>query len=155
MTAGETGLGTTTIAQVGLIVRDVEAKARAWSDLFGLPMPEIIVTDGVEVAHTTYNGASSPARAKLAFFHFGPLDIELIEPIDGPSTWKDQLDSHGDSMHHLAFRVHGTEEKLAYLAGKGLRTVQRGDYTGGRYSYVDGTAQLGAILELLEDDQRK
>src|ERR1035437_2792866 len=112
MTAGETGLGTTTIAQVGLIVRDVEAKARAWSDLFGLPMPEIIVTDGVEVAHTTYNGASSPARAKLAFFHFGPLDIELIEPIDGPSTWKDQLDSHGDSMHHLAFRVHGTEEKL-------------------------------------------
>jgi hypothetical protein len=26
--------------------------------------------------------------------------------------------------------------------------IQRGDYPGGRYSYVDATAQLGLILEL-------
>jgi catechol 2,3-dioxygenase-like lactoylglutathione lyase family enzyme len=154
MTATQAPLGTTTIAQVGLIVRDIEAKAHAWSSILGLPMPEIIVTDGVDVAHTTYLGEASPARAKLAFFHFGPLDVELIEPIGGPSTWKDHLDAHGESMHHLAFRIQGTEEKLAYLTTKGLKTLQRGDYTGGRYSYVDGSAQLGAILELLEDDQR-
>jgi hypothetical protein len=43
-------------------------------------------------------------------------------------------------------------DKLAYLDGKGLPLVQRGEYAGGRYSYVDGTAQLGYVVELLEND---
>jgi catechol 2,3-dioxygenase-like lactoylglutathione lyase family enzyme len=145
-------LGTTSIAQLGIIVRDVEAKARAWSTILGLPMPQISVTDTVEVAHTTYQGHPSAARAKLAFFHMGPIDVELIEPIDGPSTWQDHLTTHGESMHHIAFRVQGMDEKLAYLEAKGIRPVQRGDYAGGRYTYVDGVEQLGLILELLEDE---
>jgi methylmalonyl-CoA/ethylmalonyl-CoA epimerase len=80
------------------------------------------------------------------------VDIELIEPLGEPSTWKDQLDKHGDSLHHIAFQISGMSEKLAYLDGKGLPLVQRGEYTGGRYAYVDSSVQLGAILELLEND---
>lgn len=45
----ETAVGTTTVMQVGLIVRDVEATARARSQILGLPMPEILLTD-------TYSG---------------------------------------------------------------------------------------------------
>jgi len=102
-------LGTTTVTQVGLIVRDIEAKARAWAAILGLPMPHIIVTDPVDIAQTEYQGHPTPARAKLAFFHMGQVDIELIEPIDGPSTWRDQLDAHGDSLHHIAVRVDGMQ----------------------------------------------
>ena len=148
----EQPLGTTTVTQVGIIVRDIEAKARAWSETLGLPMPQIIVTDSVDIAQTEYEGQPTPARAKLAFFHMGQVDIELIEPIDEPSTWKDQLDRHGDSLHHIAFQIKGMQDKLAYLDAKGVSLVQRGEYTGGRYAYVDGTAQLGTILELLEND---
>ena len=145
-------LGTTTITQVGVIVADIEAKAKAWADVLGLPVPEIIITDVVDVAQTEYEGESTPARAKLAFLHLGQVDLELIEPIDGPSTWKDQLDQHGESLHHIAFVINGMQEKVAYLDTKGLPLVQRGEYTGGRYAYVDGTAKLGAVLELLEND---
>ena len=148
----EPALGTTTVTQVGIIVRNIEAKARAWSELLGLPMPEIIVTDSYERARTAYEGKPSDARAKLAFFHMGQVDIELIEPIGEPSTWKDQLDQHGDSLHHIAFQIQGMSEKTAYLDAKGLPLVQRGEYTGGRYAYFDGGPQLGAILELLEND---
>lgn len=145
-------LGTTTITQVGIIVQDIEARARAWSDILGLPMPEIIITDPADIAHTEYKGASSTARAKLAFFHLGQVDVELIEPIDAPSTWRDQLEQHGDSLHHIAFQIKGMGEKLMYLQGKGVPLIQRGEYTGGGYAYVDGTDKLGAILELLEND---
>ena len=145
-------LGTTTIVQVGIIVRDIEARARAWADILGLPMPEIQVTDMVDVAQTEYGGSPSPARARLAFFHMGQVDVELIEPIDEPSTWKDQLNQHGDSLHHIAFRIQGMQEKLAYLDSKGVPLIQRGEYTGGRYAYVDGREELGVILELLEND---
>ena len=148
----ESALGTTTVTQVGIIVRDIEAKARAWSQILGLPMPEIKITDTVDKAQTEYDGERTPARAKLAFFHLGQVDLELIEPIGEPSTWKDQLDGHGDSLHHIAFQVKGMREKLAYLDANGVPLVQRGEYTGGRYAYVDGGAQLGCILELLEND---
>jgi hypothetical protein len=145
-------LDTTTVVQVGVIVKDIEAKARAWADIFDLPIPNIIITDTVEHAHTEYKGQPTSARAKLAFFNLGQVALELIEPIDEPSTWKDQLDQHGESLHHIAFFINGMPEKIAYLTSKGVPLVQRGDYTGGRYAYMDGVSQLGLILELLEND---
>ena len=145
-------LGTTRITQVGVIVRDIEAKARAWADVLGLPMPEIMMTDTYERAQTEYKGKPSNARAKMAFFHLGQVDLELIEPVGEPSTWQDQLDEHGDSLHHIAFEIEGMSEQVAFLEAKGLPLVQRGEYPGGRYAYFDGSAKLGSILELLEND---
>lgn len=145
-------LGTTKVTQVGIIVRDIEAKAQAWSEILGLPLPEIIVTDTVDIAQTEYQGHRTTARARLAFFQLGQVDLELIEPIGEPSTWKDQLDQHGDSLHHIAFQIKGMTEKIAYLDAKGIPLAQRGEYTGGRYAYVDGSRQLGTIVELLEND---
>ena len=147
----EEGLGTT-ILQVGIVVQDIEAKAQAWAEVLGLPVPEIIVTGTYERAQTEHKGKPSNARAKLAFFHLGQVDLELIEPDGNPSTWQDQLDEHGDSLHHIAFEIAGMSERVAYLEAKGLSLVQRGEYPGGRYAYIDGKAQLGAILELLEND---
>ena len=145
-------LGSTTIVQVGIIVDDIEAKARAWASILGLPVPEIRLTDPAEFTQAEYKAQPTTARAKLAFFREGPISLELIEPVGEPSTWKDQLDGHGSSLHHVAFQIKGMKEKVAFLEGQGIPLVQRGEYTGGRYAYFDGVAQLGAILELLEND---
>lgn len=145
-------LGNNIVMQVGIIVGDIESKAHAWSEILGLPMPEIIVTDTVEKTHAEYKGKPLAGRAKLAFFQMGQLTVELIEPIDGPSTWKDQLDGHGDSLHHIAFDIKGMQEKTVYLNSKGVPLIQRGEYEGGRYAYFDGISQLGTIIELLEND---
>ena len=32
------------------------------------------------------------------------------------------------------------------------KLMQRGEYTGGRYAYVDAVSQLKTIVELLEND---
>lgn len=145
-------LGTNNVVQVGIIVRDIESKVKAWSEILGLPMPKIVETDDWEKAQTEYKGEPTTARAKLAFFKMGNLDIELIEPIHEPSTWNDQAQQSGDSLHHIAFRIKGMKDKIAYLDSQGVPLVQRGEYTGGRYAYMDGVEKLGAILELLEND---
>jgi hypothetical protein len=44
------------------------------------------------------------------------------------------------------------KDQLALLDAKGISLIQRGDYTGGHYAYTDAVAQLGLILELLEND---
>ena len=145
-------LGTTTVTQVGVIVADIETKAKAWADLLGVPVPEIQMTGTVDEAEIKYEGEPTPARAKLAFFHLGQVDLELIEPVDSPSTWRDQLDQHGDSLHHIAFVINGMKKIVAKLDAKGIPLIQSGEYTGGRYAYMDGVAELGAVLELLEND---
>jgi hypothetical protein len=145
-------LGTTTVTQVAIVTSDIEAKARAWAALLGVPVPDIRETSSEAETQIRYEGQPTPARAKLAFFKLGQVSLELIEPIDRPSTWGDQLDQHGDSLHHIAFRIQGMGEKLALLEGQGIPLVQKGEYKGGRYAYVDGIEKLGATLELLEND---
>ena len=145
-------LGGRPLTQVGLVVAEIEPAARAWAALLGVPVPNIITTDGVELAHTEHLGAPTPARAKLAFFKLGQVDLELIQPLGEPSTWNDQLVAHGASLHHLAFGVKGMSQVLSQLAAAGLPLAQRGDYTGGRYAYVEGGPRLGAVIELLEND---
>jgi 4-hydroxyphenylpyruvate dioxygenase-like putative hemolysin len=81
----------------------------------------------------------------------GQVSLELIEPLGGPSTWKDFLDEKGEGVHHIAFMVEGTDEVVARLETQGVSLVQQGYYTGGMYSYLDSAAKLGVILELLEN----
>lgn len=145
------GLGTNVICQVGLIVRDIERSAEAYSRVLGLPKPSVIVTDPQETAHTRFRGQPTGAQAKLAFFDMGQVSLELIEPIGGPSTWREFLDEKGEGVHHIAFVVKGTDQVVQYLAGHNVEVIQQGDYTGGRYTYVDSTAALGVVLELLEN----
>jgi len=144
-------LGSRAICQVGLIVRDIERSSAAYADLFGMEVPEWTLTDAYESAHTEYHDQPTAARAKLAFFDLGQVSLELIEPVGAPSTWREFLETHGEGMHHIAFHIQGMEEQLTILADKGMLAVQHGDYTGGRYAYVDAVPQLGLILELLED----
>ncbi len=146
-------LGTDTIVQVGIVVADVEATARAWSSILGLPMPEIRITDEFDFARTEYEGAPTRARARMAFLSVGQVDIELLEPLGEPSTWNDQLRQHGPSLHHVAFEISGMSEARAYLNDQGVKLIQRGEFVGGRYAYFDTQARLGGILELLEHDE--
>ena len=139
------------IVQIGLVVQDIEQTARAYCQVFGVEMPQIIETDGYEISHATYEGQPTEARAKLAFFNMGQLSIELIQPIGEPSTWQDHLKKNGESVHHIAFYIKDTNAVVKNLREAGIQVVQQGDYTGGCYTYLDSTPQLGVALELLEN----
>ena len=145
------GIGTNVVTQIGLVVHDIEKSIDAYVAVLGLPRPEVIITDGYDAAQTTYRGKPSYAQARLAFFDMGQVQIELIEPIGEPSTWKEFLDAKGDGVHHIAFQIQDTSKVVAYLEGNGIPLVQQGQYTGGMYSYLDASNSLGVVLELLEN----
>lgn len=144
-------LGSDVVCQVAVVVEDVEKVSEAWAKLLGVEVPDWSMTDPAEKSHIEYGGETTEARAKLAFFDLGQVRLEIIEPLGRPSTWGEFLDDHGQGLHHIAFFVEGMDEVLEELEEQGLAPVQRGDYTGGCYAYVDGISQLGCILELLEN----
>ncbi len=144
-------LSSTHMVQVGMIVRNAEESAKRFASLFGVPVPPANITDKADKTHAQYHGKPTEARAKLAFFNMGSLSLELIEPVGGPSTWKEFLDKHGEGVHHIAFIVPDTEAETGILAEHGLKLVQKGDYTGGRYAYFEADPSIGVALELLQN----
>ncbi len=146
-------LGTKVVTQIGILVNDIEKVSQAYASFFGVDVPNIMVTGTVDIAETEYMGERSEARAKLAFFDMGSLQLELIEPDHHESTWRNYLNEHGEGPHHIAFVIDGMKEKIQLLADRGFKLQQKGEYTGGRYAYIDTFDELKVLIELLENDK--
>lgn len=145
-------LGNHIVTQIGILVHDIEKISEAYAKFFGVEKPNISWTDGYELAQTEFEGKPSQARAKLAFFDMGSLQLELIEPDHHESTWRNYLNEHGEGPHHIAFSIKGMQEKIELLAQSGFPLQQNGEYPGGRYAYIDTIPQLKVLVELLEND---
>ena len=139
------------MAQVAIVVKDIDAARSAWAKLLGIQVPEVSIAESNSARPTQYRGKPTDAKAKLAFVILENIQIELIEPMGGKSTWQEYLDKNGEGIHHIAFQVKGIDgvEKRFELQGDPM--VQRGGWDGGAYSYIDASKNLGCILELLEN----
>ncbi len=140
------------VTQIGYIVKDIEEARTRFAQFFSMDIPEIKVTGEYEHTQAEYRGKPSKARAKLAFFHLENLDIELIEPDEEQSVWCEHLEEHGEGIQHIAFEIKGMKQKIEMFGNDGMELLQKGEYTGGRYAYVDTTKAIDTVVELLEND---
>jgi methylmalonyl-CoA/ethylmalonyl-CoA epimerase len=146
------GLGD--IVQVAIVTADIEASAKRWATILGEPVPEIRTTRPGHEVKMVYEGQPSDGQVKLTFFKKGPVVIELLEPVGGPSAWKDGLDAHGESVHHLGFAVKDVDHAIAAAEKLGYPVLHQGRYDSdnGTYVYLDSEKELGVMIELLYSD---
>jgi len=57
-------------------------------------------------------------------------------------------------VHHIAFDIKGMEDKIAKCTENGMPLVQRGKWPTGEYAYMDATAKLKVLIELLDYHDR-
>jgi 4-hydroxyphenylpyruvate dioxygenase and related hemolysins len=151
-------LGTKVMVQVGFIVRDIESTKNKFAEFFGVPVPPtIIATEGNKkfgITQTVFEDKFEPEiDAKLAFFEVGgEMSIELIEPNEKNSIWKNHLDEKGEGIQHIAFVVDSIDERVKKCEAFGMKVVQKGNFSAGdgRYAYVDASDSLKTCIELLE-----
>lgn len=141
------------IFQVAFVTPDIDKTKRWMAEFFDMPVPDTSVTAERSETDAEYLGKPSDARCKLAFFNFGNTVLELIEPDHEPSCWREFLDRNGPGFHHFAFKVKGMKQKIASFEKGGYPLLQKGEFTGGRYAYMDTEKNLGALIELLEFDK--
>ncbi len=143
-------LSSTKLAQVAIVVRDIEAARQRYAALLGVEAPKIIDVASGESTNMTYRGVPSNATCKLAFFDLGGVQLELIQPIGDDSAWAEGLGEKGERVHHLAFWTEDMRADKEALAGHGVEMIQRGDMGEGQYAYFDATGPFGTFFELLE-----
>jgi catechol 2,3-dioxygenase-like lactoylglutathione lyase family enzyme len=137
------------LAQVALVCRDIHAAIARWSAVLGVPPPAPITTEPGLQRSMTFRGVPSDARCHLAFFDLGGVQLELIQPLGGESSWQEGLDRNGEGFHHLGFWVEDVDRAKAGLAAQGAPELHAGKFQGGGYVYVESAPSLGVTLELL------
>jgi len=135
--------------QIAITVKDIQKAAESWAKLFGIPVPEIQTFPPVENPDVTYRGKPAFYGLKAANINVGNFVIELHEPDEHDSTFKEFLDKHGNGVHHLGFQVGDKRDAIVgelEEMGYAMRTI--GYYPGSSWTIVDTEDDLGVNLNI-------
>ena len=139
------------VVQVGIVVRDAQAAAKAWTERFALEPAQVVdwPPAGIDLdAQSTFRGRPGNFRMRLAFIETGAVQIEFIEPLEGDNIYSEFLEEKGEGLHHLLFRV---ADPTVVAQDLGVDVLQSGGSTldpGAVWAYLDTEELLGAIIEL-------
>ena len=128
------------VNQIGILVKDVDKVAESWSQLFGMGPWRF-----VDVDHTAELGKLYKLR--LAFTNIGPVQIELIQPVEGETWQAEYLEKVGEGLHHINFRVDDMDKEVSNLVAQGAEVF----YTiPGRFAYLNTGGPGGVVFEIVQ-----
>ena len=142
------------VAQVGLVVRDLDRTVEQYWKVFGIGPWHFYTYGKPLVRRMSYRGRPADYRMRIALSWIGPLRIELIEPQGGESVYAEFVREHGYGVHHFGVLVENMQESLARAGEAGLEMTMDGAGFGlegdGHYAYLDTESLIGTTLELIE-----
>jgi hypothetical protein len=83
----------------------------------------------------------------------GTMQFELVQPLDGPSIFKDQLNTTGEGMNHVGCIVQDHPAAVADFLARGFTPLQSAAGFGaegdGAFAYFQPPDGISAIVELI------
>lgn len=137
------------VTQVGFVVEDVEDAAERYSRVLGIEPWTGYRFEPPDLADTTYRGESVTYSMRIAHGFAGETNLELIEPLSGPSIYADHLEEHEEGMHHLKSSwddEQRTYEIVEAFEDAGIPVVQSGGYKGSEFWYFDTADVLNGLI---------
>ena len=140
--------------QVGIVVESLElAMAGYGVPAHMKPAWRIWTYDGAVLSERIFRGTPGHFVMRLALGG-GEPQIELIEPIAGPSIYHEWIAERGYGLHHLGFYVPDTRAAITEMEDAGYPLLQAGfgfgaDGSGG-FAYFDTQDAVGYIVEAIE-----
>ncbi len=143
------------VLQAGLVVRDLQKSMEAYWKLLGIGPWRIYTYAPPMLRESVVRGRRVDYSMRIACAQAGPTQLELIEPLEGPSIYKEHLALKGEGLHHIQSRV---EEDigvvLAAFAARGIDVIMSGKFGEGEFYYLDTEATLGLIYEIFQRRSR-
>lgn len=149
--------GMKVVTQVAIVCRDIDAASKRWAAALGIDPPQVRTTRPGNEVKVLFRGRPSNGRAKLAFIRLGQVQLELIQPLGGDTSWQQFLDRNGEGVQHIAFQVGDLDKTIKAFGDTGMPVLHQGRYDddSGAYVYIDSAGALGVTLELLHSEPKK
>lgn len=138
--------------QVAFMVDDLETAAMNWVRTTGIG--PFLTVPHVQLAEYDYRGRkSSGLDFSVAIAQSGGMQIELVQQhCDSPSAYRDTIAKGQTGFHHLAIYAADYDAAYRHYVDQGFASALDGVFGQMRFSYIDTSAAIGCMIELLEDD---
>ncbi len=137
--------------QIGIVVRDLDRATRLLTSLFGIGPFRFIEWPNRPDSKYYYRGKEERIKVRQAFAQVGPLELELIQPLEGErNAYRDFLEQKGGGIHHILFETDDMDHIVDVLAQENVGVLQSGTgiRPGTRWSLLDTQDLVGFLVEL-------
>jgi methylmalonyl-CoA/ethylmalonyl-CoA epimerase len=127
------------IDHIGIAVKSIEEAKRTYQDILGLD-----ITGVEEVAEQ---------KVRVAFIPVGESEVELLESTSPDGPVAKFIESRGEGVQHIAFRVDNIDSALQELKDKGIRLIDqtpRKGAGGAKIAFIHPKETGGVLIELSE-----
>ncbi len=127
------------IEHLGIAVRSLAESRRFYEEVLGL-----VCRGEEEVA---------AQKVRVAFFEVGETQIELLEPTSPESPIARFLETRGEGIHHVAYRVADLKARLATARAAGYRLINEEPVVGAggkRVAFLHPKGTSGVLTEFCE-----
>jgi len=147
------------VAQICILVPNLDKAVETYWDRFGIGPWHLYTYGKPLVKRMTRHGKPYDYKMKVALSYIGKMRIELIEPLEGDTVYKEFIEQHGYGVHHLGVLTDNMKASLKEAEECGLKMTQDGAGFGpdgdGHYAYLDTENLLGTTIELIERPKRR
>jgi catechol 2,3-dioxygenase-like lactoylglutathione lyase family enzyme len=144
------GLKLPRLGQVGIVVKDIDKTIEYYQGTLGIG-PWAVFKG--EPAWCRESCGEVTTSGKIAMAQVGPVQIELIQILEGRSVYADLL-GEGEGLHHLGFFVRDIDKRLQAAKDAGIEVIQHGLLKQMgltiEYAYLDTLATGGVIMEFIQ-----
>ncbi|MEE9281279.1 MAG: VOC family protein [Myxococcota bacterium] len=139
------------IVQVGIVVRDAATTAKRYTELFGIGPWRFLDVSPVGVVLHDERVGDPDCALRVALAGLGRTQIELIQPLHGPSTHMEFLSERGQGVHHVSFGAVGDhDEFVSELGEAGVGIEMQGQLGNLTFTYLATQGPLGTIFEVVK-----
>jgi methylmalonyl-CoA/ethylmalonyl-CoA epimerase len=139
------------ISQIAVVTNDLEKTMEQYTKLLGWGPWNVYRHVPPRLHHTEIRGQEVEYTMLGAETHVGDMGFELLQPLEGPSIYREWIDQHVEGLHHVAVMLHDFEEsselkkKFAEIGASVLMGGRIGETI--EFYYLDTEPSLKIILE--------
>jgi methylmalonyl-CoA/ethylmalonyl-CoA epimerase len=140
------------IYQIAWVTRDLEKSMKAWVENLKIgPWTVLTFTDqSLKYLKVDDKMVTEPFKFLIGISWIGDMQLELIEPVYGPTIYEAFIQKHGEGLHHIKERIadDAIEGVVQEYRDKGIGVTQTGQFETDFHYYLDTEPKLDFIYEL-------
>jgi methylmalonyl-CoA/ethylmalonyl-CoA epimerase len=135
-------------SQAAIVVRDLKASTKHFWEELGVGPWKIWRFDSSNLTDMTLHGNPAEYSFIVGMAYVGDVSIELVQPLEGESIFKEFLNKKGEGIHHLKYSSQEAERIVEQFKKRGGKVLQSARIGDAAFHYLDTESKLGFILEV-------